>query len=160
MLRVDPLPASRPPLPLGTRGASGLVGRDVATIGHPVRDERGDILLQDRVFSRRYNVKRLQPGKILGSAAVRSFGREVVAMTHDCSTLGGNSGSPVCDLESGEIVGLHFAGQQFVANYSVPTAALASDPRLAPLGLTFVGDPPPSAPAVDLCVAEAWRLLG
>ena len=30
--------------------------------------------------------------------------------THDCTTLGGNSGSVVLDLTTGEAVGLHFAG--------------------------------------------------
>ncbi|MFK7749042.1 MAG: trypsin-like peptidase domain-containing protein, partial [Kordia sp.] len=29
---------------------------------------------------------------------------------HDCSTWYGNSGSPVVDLNTGEVVGIHYAG--------------------------------------------------
>ena len=43
-------------------------------------------------------------------------------MEHDASTLGGNSGSAVIDLETGEAVGLHFAGSYLQANYAVPAS--------------------------------------
>ena len=42
------------------------------------------------------------------------------AMTHDASTLGGNSGSAVIDVESGEVIALHFVGADLRANYAVP----------------------------------------
>ena len=42
-------------------------------------------------------------------------------MRHDCSTLGGNSGSVVLSLETGEAVGLHFAGRFLEANFAVPS---------------------------------------
>ena len=29
---------------------------------------------------------------------------------HDCATLSGNSGSPVLDIQTGKVVGTHFAG--------------------------------------------------
>ena len=46
-------------------------------------------------------------------------------MTHDASTLGGNSGSAVIDIDSGDIVALHFAGEYLKANYAVPMYELA-----------------------------------
>ena len=45
---------------------------------------------------------------------------------HDCSTLGGNSGSVLLDLATGEAVGLHFAGRFLEANYAVPAAVVAA----------------------------------
>src|SRR5262249_34036669 len=44
---------------------------------------------------------------------------------HDCTTLGGNSGSVVLDLASGEAVGLHFAGLYQETNYAVQASLLA-----------------------------------
>ena len=48
-------------------------------------------------------------------------------MTHDASTLGGNSGSAIIDVDSGEVVALHFAGEYLKANYAVPMYELARD---------------------------------
>ena len=63
-----------------------------------------------------FEKKRLAPGQL-----IRVSSRE---LQHDCSTLGGNSGSVVLDLESGEAVGLHFAGRFLVANFAVPAAVV------------------------------------
>ena len=38
---------------------------------------------------------------------------------HDCTTLGGNSGSVVLDLDSGKALGLHFSGRFLTTNYAV-----------------------------------------
>jgi hypothetical protein len=42
-------------------------------------------------------------------AKIASFENVVNAMTHDASTLGGNSGSAVIDVQTGQLVALHFA---------------------------------------------------
>lgn len=139
LLRVDPLPPERPPLVLGVRDAAELFGRDVVVIGYPALDRRGDIRMQNRIFGDTYDVKRLQPGKIRGIEGYPSAGRAVRALTHDCSTLGGNSGSALCDVETGEVVGLHFAGLHLCANYAVPMAALVGDPHLAAFGVCIPG---------------------
>jgi endonuclease G, mitochondrial len=76
-----------------------------------------------------YSVKRLAPGKINQRASVESFGKNVSATTHDSSTLGGNSGSAVIDVSTGNVVGLHFAGVYLDSNYAVPTSELASSIR-------------------------------
>jgi endonuclease G, mitochondrial len=46
-------------------------------------------------------------------------------LTHDCSTLGGNSGSVVLSLDTGQAVGLHFAGRFLEANFAVPSSVVA-----------------------------------
>ena len=47
-------------------------------------------------------------------------------MTHDCTTLGGNSGSPVVDLATGKVCGLHFSGGFLRTNYAVPILAVSN----------------------------------
>jgi endonuclease G len=142
LLRVDGLPQGTTPLKLAVRAPEELVGREVAVIGYPARDDRNDLTLQDRIFERIYNVKRLQPGKIRGRDTIRSYGNLVRAATHDSSTLGGNSGSAIIDVLTGDVVGLHFAGVYLKANYAVPTHELASDRRVVDAGLNFTGSVP------------------
>src|SRR5262249_2718761 len=43
---------------------------------------------------------------------------------HDCSTLGGNSGSPVVSLKTCELVGVHRSGDFMYRNESVPATSL------------------------------------
>jgi endonuclease G len=109
-----PLP---PPIPLG-RLREPEPGGIVAAIGYPARDTRQDRADQDRIFGGIFNVKRLAPGLVKGGGGS--------VLTHDCSTLGGNSGSVVFDLETGDAVGLHFSGRRGVANYAV-TASVVGD---------------------------------
>lgn len=85
----------------------------IATIGYPARDGLfPDIALMDRIYGRKYDKKRLAPGEVI------KF--EDGAFHHDCTTLGGNSGSVVLSLKTGQAVGLHFAGNFLTANYAVP----------------------------------------
>jgi V8-like Glu-specific endopeptidase len=53
-----------------------------------------------------------------------------VTFAHDCSTLGGSSGSPVLDAATGLVIGVHKSGMFAVRNGAVASAALFSDPRL------------------------------
>jgi V8-like Glu-specific endopeptidase len=108
-----------------------LIGNDVVVIGYPARDYRNDLNNEDRIFQKTYNVKRIQPGILRKRDKVSSFKNEVFALTHDASTLGGNSGSAVIHVKSGTVIGLHFGGAYLVANYAVPTFELARDKRVA-----------------------------
>ncbi|WEF24882.1 serine protease [Paracoccus sp. S3-43] len=109
-------PVAAQPIELDTELPAA--GRDVAVIGYPAFDSRiPDFQLMERLFGRVYNHKRLAPGKVLGME-----GRE---LTHDCTSLGGNSGSVVLDLDSGKAVGLHFTGFFLRANYAVPAPVIA-----------------------------------
>ena len=150
LLRVDDLPTDRM-LRLSVKSPEELVDHNVVVIGYPARDERNDVALQDRIFNRTYNVKRLQPGVIRARAKIQSFENTVNALTHDASTLGGNSGSAVIEVDTGEVVALHFAGEYLKANYAVPMHELARDSRVASR-LNFEGTLPSTNDW-----APAWR---
>ena len=109
--RGTPMP---PPIPLA---ASASPGEIAITVGYPARDpDVPDQELVRQVFGDVYDKKRLAPGEIL-----KVTDSEI---EHDCSTLGGNSGSAVVSLATGEALGLHFAGLYMEANYAVPAPKL------------------------------------
>ena len=139
LLRVETTGTALAPLQLSTTAPEDLFDHDVVAVGYPARDERNDLALQDRIFERTYNVKRLHPGKLARREQVQSFENQVNAVTHDSSTLGGNSGSAVIDVASGQVVALHFAGAYLKANYAVPSYELARDARVVDVGLNFQG---------------------
>jgi hypothetical protein len=112
-------------------------GRNIVAVGYPAQDWRSDLALQDRIFRGTYNVKRLQPGALRQRANIRSFANLVNAVTHDASTLGGNSGSAIIDVETQQVLGLHFAGEYLKANYAVPMFELARDARVIAKKLNF-----------------------
>ena len=92
--------------------------RQIAVIGYPARDSRiPDQDLMEQIFGDVYDKKRLAPGQVRDAAATE--------LQHDCSTLGGNSGSVVLDLATGKAVGIHFAGRFLEANFAVPAAVIA-----------------------------------
>ena len=146
ILAVEGLPADRKPLKLSVADISDFDGREIAVIGYPAFDPRNDEAEQDELFDREYGVKRLQPGQLHKRAETESFGKMVSAAAHDCSTLGGNSGSEVVDLATGEIVALHFGGRYQERNFAVPTFELARDGRVVDAGVNFAGSPTGGVP--------------
>ena len=95
---------------------ASMVAKDqwVAVVGYPAKDTRTFISEEmDRIFGNIYDIKRLAPGQIMQVSGAQDL------FAHDCTTLGGNSGSVVCDLETGQAVGLHFSGREEYANYAV-----------------------------------------
>ncbi len=104
------------PIPLSTRKRAS--GEFVAVIGYPARDDRNDFDAMVKVFGDIYEVKRLAPGTITG------FNDSDFIFTHDCSTLGGNSGSAVIDIATGEAIGLHFGGRFQRSNFAVKAETL------------------------------------
>ncbi|MGH3132430.1 MAG: DNA/RNA non-specific endonuclease [Gaiellaceae bacterium] len=139
LLKVEGLGAV-PPLRLSVAAPGELEEREVVVIGYPALDTRNNVDLQNRIFGGVFNVKRLQPGKLRNLADIRSFGHVVRAVTHDSSTLGGNSGSAVIDVEDGLVLALHFAGHYLEANYAVPAHELALDRRVVEAGVNFDGE--------------------
>ncbi len=140
LLEVSGLSAAHAVLPISVRSPEELAERDIVVIGYPAQDWRNDQNLQNQIFGGIFNVKRLQPGKLKSIRQVESFGHNVNAMTHDASTLGGNSGSAVIDVLTGEVVALHFAGLYLDANFGVPTYELARDNRVVQAGVNFIGN--------------------
>jgi DNA/RNA endonuclease G (NUC1)/V8-like Glu-specific endopeptidase len=136
LLRVADLPDDSA-LSLSTKMPEDLEGRDIVAVGYPAKDWRSDLALQDRIFNGQYNVKRLQPGVLRKRARIRSFENLVNAVTHDASTLGGNSGSAILDVETKQVLALHFGGEYLKANYAVPMYELARDSRVTAMKLNF-----------------------
>jgi V8-like Glu-specific endopeptidase len=92
---------------------------NVAVIGYPARAPAHiipDQAWMERIYGSTYDVKRVAPG--LTGPLSRGW------YTHDCTTLGGASGSPVINMDTGEAVALHFAGLYLVENYGVPASTI------------------------------------
>jgi endonuclease G, mitochondrial len=88
-------------------------GGPIAVVGYPAYDSRSDPDDVAAYFGNIFDVKRFSFGEITG------VDEERAQFTHDATTLGGNSGSCVFDRETGQPIGLHFAGDYKVANYAV-----------------------------------------
>src|SRR6185503_4399617 len=67
--------------------------------------------------------------------------------THDCTTLGGNSGSVVLDMQTGKAVALHFAGLYMIENYAVPASMIHSYLKAQPWNSGGEGTSIPATPA-------------
>jgi endonuclease G len=105
---------ARPPLrPAAT---TAQLSQSVSAIGYPSRDGRSP-MFTDAIFGRRLEVKRVAPGEVVRLSSGSIF--------HDCSTLGGNSGSPVLSMESCEVVGVHREGRYMYYNEAVDAPTLA-----------------------------------
>lgn len=118
--RSTPLPS---PIPL----VSGAAKRDmwIGVIGYPLPDYRVPLesrSAEERYFGNVYGVKRLAPGLVKPPV---EGGAVPWLIAHDATTLGGNSGSAVIDLETGAAVGLHFAGTPKIENHAISASALA-----------------------------------
>ncbi|MEV4192939.1 trypsin-like serine peptidase [Streptomyces toxytricini] len=136
LLRVDTAADGRAPatpLAVAADPPGDVPGRPVYVVGYPAEDgRRNEPEAMRRIFMDVYNVKRLQPGTTTGLAPDR------LTVRHDCSTLGGNSGSPVFDLADHRVLGLHYGGRYGFGNYAVPLWELVDDPLLARAGINWV----------------------
>ena len=104
-------------IPVATSDADDEV--PVCVIGYPARAPKRvipDQELMKELYRDRFDVKRAAPGF--------TSGLENGSATHDCTTLGGNSGSVVLELATGKAVGLHYAGIYEENNFAVPASAL------------------------------------
>lgn len=113
----DPQPM---PIPLMTQTELDQLADEswVSIIGFPAFSRHNNAVDQQQIFEGEYDVKRIQPGKIMAKS-------DQGIINHDASTLGGNSGSVVLDHESGKAVALHFGGIEGDTNSSV-TATVVS----------------------------------
>ncbi len=146
LVQVQGLAAERKPLELAGSEPEHWQDSDVVIVGYPAKDPRNDQQLQDRIFNSIYQRKRMQPGKARSIEPIKSYGHMVEALTHDSSTLGGNSGSLILDPATGQVIGLHFGGIYKKANYAVPAWELARDARMASAGVKFRSAPTVTEP--------------
>lgn len=105
------------PIPLAE--APPKAERPVAVVGYPEEDPRdnpGHLIAA--FFGTAFGVKRCAPGRVMDG--------DGWMFEHDASTLGGNSGSVVLDTETGEALGLHFAGAAQERNVAVSADTVAA----------------------------------
>jgi V8-like Glu-specific endopeptidase len=105
----------RPPLAFDADGAAD--GSRVVVIGYPAKDEVRNPIFTSAIFGTKLGVKRAALGEVLDGSAVPTI-------FHDCSTLGGNSGSPVLSLDTGRVVGIHRSGFFMYRNEAVDGGSL------------------------------------
>jgi hypothetical protein len=122
------------PFPVASAPPPATKDYDIVVIGYPAYDSRNDAKEMIRIFDNIFNVKRLQPGMLTGLSAAAG-GVQIAG--HDCSTLGGNSGSVVFDFAKGEAVGLHFGGRYLEGNSAVPLWRLVEDDLLKRAKVNF-----------------------
>jgi len=106
----------RPPLRLAAAGAAK--GDRVVALGYPADDPARNPMFIKAVFGGDFSVKRAAPGVVVSTRAPH--------LSHDCSTLGGNSGSPVLSMATAEVVGVHSSGYFMYRNQAVLAAELAT----------------------------------
>lgn len=120
---------------------SGIIdGRYIYSVGFPAIPGPGvetDETLR-RLFNYKFGIKRFGPGQIDSNLGQIPGDIHEKVFSHDATTLGGSSGSPIIDFsipDSRTVVGLHFSGSRRVANFAHSVATLKSN--LASLGATF-----------------------
>lgn len=114
VLRLEEEPEERLPAPLELD--VGVPGPDapVAVIGYPSFSSQAvEAKVLWRIFQGIFDRKRIAPGRVHGVV-------EHGWIRHDCTTLKGNSGSPLVDLRSGKVIGVHFSGIYRAENRAVP----------------------------------------
>jgi endonuclease G len=116
LLKVDKqtFTDARKPLELDTEPIEE--GHPVVAVGYPFDDSKRNPLFISALFGGTFGVKRAAPGECSGRGAKSIF--------HDCSTLGGNSGSPIFSMKTGRVVGLHRDGYFLYRNEAVDGASL------------------------------------
>jgi endonuclease G, mitochondrial len=92
----------------------------IAVVGYPARDSRNDADAQHDIFGDIFDVKRFAPGEVMEVPSGHW------AFHHDCTTLGGNSGSAVFSVATGEVVGLHYGGGFRESNVAVKASVIKS----------------------------------
>ncbi len=93
-------------------------GTPIAVVGYPLEDPRNRAAFISIVFGDNFAVKRAAIGGVIDFSGQHFL--------HDCSTLGGNSGSPIFDLKTSEVCGVHVSGRALAKNQAVPGKAVSN----------------------------------
>nr|WP_246724001.1 serine protease [Rhizobium leguminosarum] len=128
VFRIAPPPKPAIPNSLGLGLALGKQSdwtRDakVYSVGHPIRDLRGDTVNVEMSFGPLDGTKRFSPGKIINKI-------DADTLAHDCSTTNGSSGSPIVAMGDTAPVALHYFGRPGVRNEAVLFSAWAAHPAI------------------------------
>jgi S1-C subfamily serine protease len=115
-LKAAALPGGLPAAPFDASPVAD--NADVVVVGYPVDDSERNPLFIRQIFGAQFGVLRAAPGQCTSSFADGFY--------HDCSTLGGNSGSPVFSIDGRRLVGLHSGGGFLWKNTAIAGAALVA----------------------------------
>jgi hypothetical protein len=118
-----------------------LVKHDVYLAGYPgvtppygVSAQVAKLLFPDASSS---GLKRVSPGQLVALVDDLPVAANKPRQSHDGSSLGGSSGSPVIDFDNHRVVALHHSGQYGLANYAVPLWLVKDEPFFTANGVTF-----------------------
>lgn len=112
---------SLPGLELEVAEPIDLPGKKVAVVGHPGSGNSGGTAADIPIVygDAPLGTKRLMPG-ILDFENPMVMEQGLPFLNHDCSTLGGASGSCLIDLETRRVLGIHVRGDASMGNRAVP----------------------------------------
>lgn len=140
ILELEPVPRRPFPVPNRiargddprTRGGLASTGRGVYVVGYPGSEHSTTPDMFAQLFAGVKSFKRLAPGRITAAAGELEDDPRKWILTHDASTLGGNSGSALADYDQDgrTLLGLHFAGQHARQNWAHALERIT--PELAP----------------------------
>jgi len=88
----------------------------LVALGYPYDDPARNPLFVSGIYNGIFGVKRAAPGKVVSV--------EDGEITHDCSTLGGNSGSPMLSMVDARVAAVHSEGMFMYVNRAVPVSIL------------------------------------
>ncbi len=108
--------AKRQPLEFSGNDEATEKGWQIATVGYPFDDSRNPLFV-NALFGGKFGVKRAAIGEVLQT--------EENSVFHDCSTMGGNSGSPVFSMKTAKVIGLHRDGMFLYRNEAVAVGGLS-----------------------------------
>jgi hypothetical protein len=101
---------------------------------HGVSQQVAKLLFRDATAT---GIKRVSPGQLVALVDDLPIADNKPRESHDGSTLGGSSGSPVIDFDDHRVVALHHSGQYGRANYAVPLWLVKDDPFFGGNGIGF-----------------------
>lgn len=129
-------------LPMRAVAPAALTRHDVYVAGYPgvksllgVSSQMAKLLFPDATVS---GLKRVSPGQLLALLDDLPIAPNKPRQSHDGSTLGGSSGSPIIDFDNHRVIALHYRGQYGVANYAVPLWLVKDDVFFSNNGVGFV----------------------
>jgi hypothetical protein len=133
LLQLEDERATKPwpvPLPIVVRPEAGEPPRALVTCGFPgdpFTNEPADLKM--KLFQLIFGYKVVAPGRIdRGPSELEHSAREW-SIGHDATTLPGNSGSCLIDIEAGDgVVGLHYAGHPRVTNFGHVLRRVGGEP--------------------------------
>ncbi|MBC8753929.1 trypsin-like peptidase domain-containing protein [Kordia sp. YSTF-M3] len=92
------------------------IKKNIYVVGYPACSDNEE--LRTTFFNGVSEVKQFAPGALFGTCISKYI------YYHDCTTWGGNSGSPLLDFTTGKVLGIHYAGTseertEYRKNYAV-----------------------------------------